>query len=204
MYPTNQPEMPQQPDPTEYLTEISKEEKPPREKFFQMDRRFMIIGGLLVLIIIIAIIAVAGSGGRSFPNAEVLGLRLNNLSTLIKYGEGGGVITDLRTKRFVAELSLVQANEKHQLTTVFGSDDDFSKPSDQAKIQESISDITEELDESKKAGSINDVFKRVIVDKVESVISLLHQTLPTVTQQSNQTIVQNSINNYQTVLDRFN
>ena len=196
--PQNQPLPPTQ--PTDYLDQISS--KPPRPSLFQLDKRFLFIGGLVLIIIIVAITAVVANSGRGVPNAELLGARLSSLSTLIKYGEGSN-ITDSNVKQLVAEISLVQASGKKQLAIVFGGDSGFSKPSDQVKAQESVTTLTKELDEAKKTGSINTLFKEALLGKVKSIIALLQNSLDDISSASSQNIVKVVISNFQTILDRF-
>ena len=200
---TPPPTLPVEPtEATDYLNQISLEEKPSRPSLFQMDKRFLLIGGLVILIIIVAIIALASNSGSSVPNAEVLGARMNGLSTLIKYGQSNA-ITDAKVNRMVAEFSLLQSGEKYQLSTVFGNNGSFAKPSTAVQAKESTDETTKKLDEAKKLGSINAMYKEALIAKVESVISLLKTTLSDIATQAQQKIIQNAIDNYQLILNRF-
>ena len=200
--PQNQPSPPPAPvppsQPTDYLNQIS--QKPPKPGLFQMDKKMLIIGGLVLVIIIVAIVAVIANSGRGMPNAELLGARMSGLSTLVKYGNSTD-ITDSTVRQMVAEVSLLQASEKNQLAGVFGAS--FSNPSEEVRLQESVSKITAGLDEAKAIGSINSMFKEALIGKIKSVVNLLASILPDVTSQANRDVIQDSIINYSVIIERF-
>lgn len=195
MYPNNNQSL-----DVDYLNQIST--KPPRRGFGGIDKRFVAIGGLLLVIIIVAIVAVASNSSRGLPNAETLGARLTGLNSLIERGKGKD-ITDPTTMQFVAETSLIRQSDRNQLAKIYGNNQSYSKPSAQAIEQESSKSVIDSLDGAAAAGQVNDLYKKALASKIESLVQLLKASLAEANTVDSQQILQKTIADYETILLRY-
>jgi hypothetical protein len=143
-----------------------------------LSGKLLVLASIAVVMLVAVAIGSILSGGNQVKNAsgEVLGQRIINLQSLIKYGSDNKVSGSNVTK-VMAETSLVLLSRINDLSPYYNSADgktnSFTTPSEEIIAQYSTTQLTEKLDKAKSNANLNSVYTESLKSSISEMESLV-------------------------------
>ena len=180
------PEQNQSTPPTgmEYLDQISSNKPPSRFSF--INRKILIATGVFIVLLVGLLITTAVLNNRGASSSELLSAQLSSLNTLIDFNAKNDV-GNADIKRTVAEISIIAASAKTQLSSVTT----LPKPTKELVAQEKLDETIEMLDLAKSTGNLGHKYIVALQEKIQEIIASLDKLYQQTSSASRREVVNN-------------
>ncbi|MDR2524426.1 MAG: hypothetical protein LBC95_02710 [Candidatus Nomurabacteria bacterium] len=199
MYPEQEPndnQLPAVHSDLDYLNQIAT--KPTPSRFGFLDKKILILIGVVgVLIIATIVLAAVNSGSKTTPSGEILRARLGGLVTLIDFGNQN--ITNTSLGKVTAEASLVISSNQYLLSSTIGTA--AVKP--ETAAVESVDSIVANLETAKSMGDLDNQYLKAILSQFGSVKTALLNFASESASSASQSTINETIANIDELVDRL-
>ena len=183
---------------SQYLEEISAQNRPKKQSFFSSGKIFLFGGLALALVVTLIIAAIMNSARPSSAQFAIdVGTEITNLQTLIEYGKSNNV-SSANSVKAMSETSLAIISRQNDLAEHFTLTEE-----EKNKEEASEPEFVGELDSAKSVGNLETEYLQKLKDQLNSVYIKLNELNNQVKSAEQQAAVTNTINDIKELYTRI-
>ncbi|MCL2173963.1 hypothetical protein FWH58_01530 [Candidatus Saccharibacteria bacterium] len=188
-------------DPRAYLDSIAAQ--PVKTRFLSGKMLVVAIGAAIVLVLVVVIAIIASSARQGTAgDFQTLAVRLDNLQTILKYGQSNPLRNTVTTK-VVAETNVIVASRRSELEKIYTWPEITSVTDCQPSETDCLSPVIAELDEARARGNLDDAYVAALRDQLLAVCSQLEILYGSAKTDAEKAVLSQAYTDFQELADRL-